>query len=152
MREQLISFLTSKKAIAGIAGAIVALAARWGLELPADELAAVLSPIIIYIVAQGRADRGKTAAMLGASVYGDRGLRARLGMFASLQARLGENVILARPDTGAYGSMISSTSWTSTLTPKAQANCRSERSASTSRETVPGSMIRSNNSLSSRGF
>ena len=55
MREQLISFLTSKKAIAGIAGAIVALAARWGLELPADELAAVLSPIIIYIVAQGRA-------------------------------------------------------------------------------------------------
>ena len=50
--------LASKKALAAIAGVIVALAARVGLDLPADEVALVLAPIIAFVVGQSIADHG----------------------------------------------------------------------------------------------
>lgn len=53
--------LTSKKAIAAIVGVIVAFAARYGLELPADAVTQVISPIVAYIIGQGFADFGKSA-------------------------------------------------------------------------------------------
>lgn len=53
--------LTSKKFIASVAGVIVAATARIGLELPVEDVAAILAPIIAYIVGQGWADTGKEA-------------------------------------------------------------------------------------------
>ena len=53
---------TSKKFIATVAGAITAAALKIGMDLPTEDVATVLSPILAYIVAQGWADRGKEAA------------------------------------------------------------------------------------------
>ena len=57
--------LGSKKAVAMIAGLIVSVAGKYGLELPIEELTALLSPILAYIVGQGLADVGKERAKLG---------------------------------------------------------------------------------------
>lgn len=58
--------LSSKKFIASVAGAITAAALKIGLELPAETVALVLSPIIAYILGQGLSDRGKGAAKVEA--------------------------------------------------------------------------------------
>ena len=50
--------LASKKALAAIAGVLVALAARVGLDLPESEVALVLAPIIAFVVGQSIADHG----------------------------------------------------------------------------------------------
>ena len=54
--------IDSKKAVSMIAGVIVAIAARYGFELDAASLAAVVSPFVMYIYAQGRVDEAKAAA------------------------------------------------------------------------------------------
>jgi hypothetical protein len=61
MWETVKSMLTSKKVLASIAGVIVAGAARIGLELDTEAVLAVISPIMLYILAQGMADFGKEA-------------------------------------------------------------------------------------------
>lgn len=53
--------IDSKKAVSMIAGVIVAIAARYGFELDAGSLAAVVSPFVIYIYSQGRVDEAKHA-------------------------------------------------------------------------------------------
>ena len=58
--------VTSKKAIAMIAGVIVALAARYGLELDPVSVGTILSPIVAYIIGQGMADKGQAAAQITA--------------------------------------------------------------------------------------
>ena len=51
--------LGSKKFIGAIAGMIVAAALKVGLELPSDAVAAVIAPVVAYILGQGVADLGK---------------------------------------------------------------------------------------------
>ena len=57
--------LGSKKAIAMIAGLVVSCVGKYGLDLPTEELTAVLSPILAYVLGQGVADVGKEKARLG---------------------------------------------------------------------------------------
>ena len=66
MRQALKDMLGSKKAVAMIAGLIVSFAGKYGLELPTEELIAVLSPLIAYIFSQGLADIGKERAKVDA--------------------------------------------------------------------------------------
>ena len=54
--------IDSKKAVSMIAGVIVAIAARYGFDLDAASLAAVVSPFVMYIYAQGRVDEAKASA------------------------------------------------------------------------------------------
>ena len=56
--------LGSKKAIAMIAGLIVSFAGKYGLELEVEDLTAVLSPILAYILGQSLADVGKERAKI----------------------------------------------------------------------------------------
>jgi hypothetical protein len=56
--------LRSKKFLAAIAGVLVGLAGKIGLELEAESLIAVLSPIVAYILGQGFADVGKAAGSI----------------------------------------------------------------------------------------
>lgn len=53
------AMLASKKFIGAIAGVIVAGALKVGVDLPTDAVAAVISPIVAYILGQGVADLGK---------------------------------------------------------------------------------------------
>ena len=61
MLKALLDMVASKKAISAIAGVIVAFALKYGLELDTESVAAVISPIIAYILGQGVADFGKAA-------------------------------------------------------------------------------------------
>ncbi len=58
--------LQSKKAIAAIAGLIVAAAGKVGLGLDTETVMAIVSPIVAYIIGQGWADSGKEAAKIQA--------------------------------------------------------------------------------------
>ena len=60
MRE----LLTSKKFAAAVAGVLVAAAARIGLDLPVEDVAIIVAPLIAYIAGQGLADLGKEAAKM----------------------------------------------------------------------------------------
>lgn len=51
--------LKSKKFQAALAGLIVAIAGKFGLELDETALLAILSPILVYIAGQAVADLGK---------------------------------------------------------------------------------------------
>ena len=62
MSEAIRDMLRSKKAVAMIVGLIVSLAGKVGLDLPTEDLTAVLSPVLAYIVGQGVADVGKEKA------------------------------------------------------------------------------------------
>ena len=59
MVDALKQMLASKKAIAAIAGVIVATAGRYGLGLDPEAVTQVLTPIVAYILGQGIADFGK---------------------------------------------------------------------------------------------
>lgn len=61
------ALFTSKKFIAALAGVVVSLVSVAGLELPTDAVAAVLAPVMAYIVGQGIADNGKEAAKVAAT-------------------------------------------------------------------------------------
>lgn len=60
--------LTSKKFIVTVASTITAAAMKIGLEMPTETVAAVLTPVIAYLLAQGWADRGKEAAKVQGTV------------------------------------------------------------------------------------
>ena len=64
MTQAIKDMLGSKKAIAMIVGLVVSFAAKYGLQLPTEELAAVLSPVLAYILGQGVADVGKEKARI----------------------------------------------------------------------------------------
>ena len=64
MTQAIKAMLGSKKAIAMIVGLVVSFAAKYWLQLPTEELAAVLSPVLAYILGQGVADVGKEKARI----------------------------------------------------------------------------------------
>ena len=55
----LVGMLTSKKFIGGVAGTLVAFGTRVGLDLPIEDVILIISPLMIWIGAQGFADIGK---------------------------------------------------------------------------------------------
>ena len=57
---------SSKKFIATIAGSITGALLKIGLDLPTEDVATVLSPVVAYIIAQGWSDTGKGAAKVHA--------------------------------------------------------------------------------------
>lgn len=59
MRKLFTDMFTSKKFVAAMAGLLVGFAARFGLELPIEEVETLLYPILAYILGQGAADLGK---------------------------------------------------------------------------------------------
>jgi hypothetical protein len=61
MWQAIRSMASSKKAVSAAAGVIVAVALKWGLELDTESVAAVISPIVAYILGQGIADFGKAS-------------------------------------------------------------------------------------------
>ena len=62
LKRTFIELMSSKKAIAALAGVVIASAGRVGLELDAEAVTQILTPIIAYIVGQGLADFGKASA------------------------------------------------------------------------------------------
>lgn len=60
----LFEMFTSKKFIAAVAGVVTGAALKIGLELPVEDVATVIAPIVAYILGQGWADTGKTAAKI----------------------------------------------------------------------------------------
>ena len=58
---------TSKKFLAAVAGVLVSIAARYGLNLSETEVAGILAIFISYILAQGQTDKGKGAAQVQAA-------------------------------------------------------------------------------------
>lgn len=60
------ALLSSKKFIAAIIGVIIALGARYGMNLDADVVREVVIILVAYIVAQGISDHGKDAARITA--------------------------------------------------------------------------------------
>ena len=53
--------LTSKKAIATLAGVLIVATNRIGLQLPEDAVTQIIGAIAAYVVGQGLADFGKNA-------------------------------------------------------------------------------------------
>jgi uncharacterized membrane protein (DUF441 family) len=60
MIDAIKQMFASKKAIAAIAGVVVAAAGRYGLQLDAESVNQILAPIVAYILGQGIADFGKS--------------------------------------------------------------------------------------------
>ena len=65
MTEAVRAMFGSKKFLAAAVGVIVGVAGQYGLDIPAQELTVVLSPVLAYIVGQGVADAGKEKARVG---------------------------------------------------------------------------------------
>lgn len=61
LKETLVDMVTSKKFVTAIATAIATGLMRIGLEIPIEDLATVLSPILVYIAGQSITDMGKEA-------------------------------------------------------------------------------------------
>lgn len=61
MLDAIKKMLGSKKALAALAGVVVALAAKAGFDLDTEAVLAIVSPVIAYILGQGAADFGKEA-------------------------------------------------------------------------------------------
>ena len=53
--------LTSKKAIATIAGVLLVITNKIGLQLPEEAVTQIVAAIAAYVVSQGLADFGKAA-------------------------------------------------------------------------------------------
>ena len=67
MKEMLKSLIGSKKFMTALVSCLVGLGAKVGLELSPDEITAILSPALAYIVGQGVADHGKERAKVEAA-------------------------------------------------------------------------------------
>lgn len=67
MKAVLIDLFTSKKALATIAGVLLALTNRIGLHIDPDQLNLALGLIGAYVLGQGIADHGKAAAEVNAN-------------------------------------------------------------------------------------
>lgn len=59
LKEILLEAITSKKALAAIAGCLIVLSNKWGLHLSEEAINQLLQTIAAYIVGQGIADMGK---------------------------------------------------------------------------------------------
>ena len=59
---------TSKKFIMALAGVAVTGAGRIGLQLPVEDVALIVMPVVAYIIGQGWADSGKEAAKVEGAV------------------------------------------------------------------------------------
>jgi uncharacterized protein YpuA (DUF1002 family) len=55
--------VTSKKALAAIAGVVIAATNRYGLQLPEEAVNQIIAAVIAYVVGQGLADFGKNATV-----------------------------------------------------------------------------------------
>lgn len=64
MWKLLAEILTSKKALATVAGLIVAGAAKYGLGLEESTVIEILAAVAAYVIGQGIADNGKEAAKI----------------------------------------------------------------------------------------
>jgi uncharacterized membrane protein (DUF441 family) len=62
MREMIRSLLSSKKAVAAIAGVVVIGASRAGIVLPTEATHDLVAVVVAYLIGQGLADVGKEAA------------------------------------------------------------------------------------------
>lgn len=61
------NLLDSKKFIASLLGVVTSIAVQLGIpEVQVEEIMAILSPLLVYIGAQGFADRGKAVAQIEA--------------------------------------------------------------------------------------
>lgn len=60
--DALRSMLASKKWQTAVIGAIVAAAAKLGLQLDSETVALIVAPLVAYIIGQGISDHGKPAA------------------------------------------------------------------------------------------
>jgi hypothetical protein len=56
--------LTSKKAIATIAGVLIVASNKIGLQLPEEAITQIIGAIAAYVVSQGLADFGKSSKQL----------------------------------------------------------------------------------------
>jgi len=61
MREMIRSLLSSKKAVAAIAGVVVIGASRAGIVLPPEATHDLVAVVVAYLIGQGLADVGKEA-------------------------------------------------------------------------------------------
>jgi hypothetical protein len=61
MWKTLAELLTSKKALAAVAGVIIAATNRYGLQLPEEAVNQILAAVVAYVIGQGLADFGKAA-------------------------------------------------------------------------------------------
>lgn len=64
LRDLVLKFDGLKKLSAMLAGVIVAFALRYGIDLDAGSVAAVISPILAYLIGQGIADGGKPKVLI----------------------------------------------------------------------------------------
>ena len=64
LKKAIFQMLTSKKAIAMLAGLMVAGFGHLGLNLDPEALTTILAPVLAYIVGQGVADHGKEKARM----------------------------------------------------------------------------------------
>jgi len=64
MLDALKGLVGSKKALATLAGMIVAAVAKFGFDAPADFVYGLLGLVSAYVVGQGAADWGKEAAAI----------------------------------------------------------------------------------------
>ena len=62
MLDAIKGLLSSKKALAAIAGVVVTLVGKLGIDLDTDALVILITPIVAFVVGQGIADNGKEAA------------------------------------------------------------------------------------------
>lgn len=65
--EPLAEMFTSKKFIAAIASVIGGLVARLGFNVDVETIGVIILPLVVYIFAQGQADKGKAAAVIVAA-------------------------------------------------------------------------------------
>ena len=61
-------FATSKKFIVAVAGMIIAVAAKYNLNLDADSVQNIVYVVVAYLIGQGWADSGKEAAKVAGTV------------------------------------------------------------------------------------
>jgi hypothetical protein len=71
MWQSLKDLLASKKAIAGIAGAVMILVGRLGLDIDSELVTQFVSLVVAYIVGQGIADHGKEGAKIEAQLWAE---------------------------------------------------------------------------------
>tara|TARA_R110002167_G_C12707228_1_gene655096 strand:- start:10779 stop:10991 length:213 start_codon:yes stop_codon:yes gene_type:complete len=59
------NLLDSKKFVTALLGVVLGIAVELGIpEVQVEEIMAILSPLLVYIGAQGFTDRGKSAALV----------------------------------------------------------------------------------------
>ena len=67
MWDTIKGLLSSKKAVMTVLGVATGLIAKLGIDLPTEDLYAVVSPFLVYLGAQGLSDAGKGKAEVNGS-------------------------------------------------------------------------------------